>query len=305
VLVTGASGFIGSSLVPALVEAGHRPRLLLRREPAPGEAPADREVVVGDLAKPETLTAAAEGCDAVVHLGAATSAGRLRPEVARQVNVEGARALIDACLSAGCSRAIVMSTQHVHLETPGLYGETKRAADALFEASGLAVTALRPSLVYGRGTRGVFVRLASLADRLPVVPVLGPGNMQLRPVYLPDLIQIVIAVLARPELAGRTYDVGGPDVVSYVEFVDAIRRALGKAPRRVHLPLGISYALAAVLERVLPNPPLTTENVRGASVEAPCDLTALLRDLAPNLTPLERGLRATFADRAARATRPA
>lgn len=294
--MTGASGFIGSSLVPALIEAGYRPRLLLRREPAPSETLADREVAIGDLAKPQTLTAAAEGCDAVVHLGAATSAGRLRPEVARQVNVDGASALIDACLAGGCSRAIVMSTQHVHLETPGLYGETKRAADALFEASSLAVTALRPSLVYGRGTRGVFVRLAGLADRLPVVPILGPGRMQLRPLYLPDLIQIVIGLLARPELAGSTYDVGGPDAVSYAEFVDAIRRALGKAPRRVHLPLGISFAIAAVLERVLANPPLTTENVRGASVQAPCDLAALLRDLAPTLTPLEAGLRATFAD---------
>jgi NADH dehydrogenase len=296
VLVTGASGFIGSSLVPALARAGVRPRLLLRREPAPGEAPADGEVAIGDLAKPETLIAAAEGCDAVVHLGAATSAGRMLPEVAREVNVEGARALIDACLAGGCSRAIVMSTQHVHLESPGLYGETKREADALFEASGLATTALRPSLVYGRGTRGVFVRLAGLADRLPVVPILGSGDMKLRPVYLPDLIRIVIALLDRPELAGRTYDVGGPDVVSYAEFVDAIRRALGKAPRRIHLPLGISYAIAAILERVLPNPPLTTENVRGASVEAPCDLTALKQDLEPTLTPLEEGLRATFAD---------
>lgn len=297
VLVTGASGFIGSALVPALVEAGYRPRLLLRREPAPGGTPPGCEIALGDLVAPETLGAAAAGCEAVVHLGAATSAGRMRPEVARQVNVEGARALIDACLNAGCSRAIVMSTQHVHLEKPGLYGETKRAADALFEASGLAVTTLRPSLVYGPGSRGVFVRLAGLADRLPVVPILGPGHMQLRPLYLPDLVAIVIALLARPELAGRTYDVGGPDAVSYTEFVDAIRRALGKAPRRVHLPLGLSHALAAVLERVLPNPPLTTENVRGATVEAPCDLGPLLRDLAPTLTPLEAGLRATFAER--------
>jgi len=294
VLVTGASGFIGSALVPALREAGWVPRLLLRQAPREDAAMAGCEVAVGDLARPETLTPAAAGCDAVVHLGAATSAGRMRPEIARQVNVDGARALIEACLGAGCTRAIVMSTQHVHLEAPGLYGETKREADALFEASPLATTSLRPSLVYGRGTRGVFVRLAGLARRLPVVPILGPGTMQLRPLYLPDLVRIVLAVLARPDLAGRTYDVGGPEAVSYAEFVDAIRRALGKAPRRVHLPLGLSYVLATVFERVLPNPPITTENVRGATVEAPCDLGPLLRDLAPSLTPLEEGLRATL-----------
>jgi NADH dehydrogenase len=194
---------------------------------------------------------------------------------------------------------IVMSTQHVHLAVPGLYGETKRAADELFLTSGLAVTVLRPSLVYGRGSRGVFVRLATLVRRLPVVPIVGPGSMRLRPLYLPDLVGLVVAMLARPDLAGRTYDLGGPDVVTYAEFVDAICAALGKRLRRVHLPLGVSFALAAILERVLANPPLTTENVRGASVEAPCDIEPLLRDLDPSLTRLEVGLREALSDFAA------
>jgi NADH dehydrogenase len=295
VLVTGASGFIGSALVPALSAAGHVPRLLLRK-PAPHLVPPGAEVAIGDLEDPDSLRSAVRGCSAVVHLGAATSAGRLAREVAERVNVEGARALIEACREAGCSRVIVMSTQHVHLAAPGLYGETKRAADELFLGSGLAVTVLRPSLVYGRGTRGVFVRLAGLVQRLPIVPIIGPGSMRLRPLHLPDLVRLVVEVLARPDLAGRTYDVGGPDDVSYAEFVDAICRALGKRPRRVHLPLGLSFVLAAILERVLANPPLTTENVRGATVEAPCDLGPLLRDLRPALTPLELGLREAVAD---------
>jgi NADH dehydrogenase len=294
VLVTGASGFIGSALVPALAAAGHVPRLMLRR-PSAGPLPERAEVAIGDLTEPDSLGRAVRDCGAVVHLGAATSAGRLARGVAERVNVEGARLLIEACREAGCSRVIVMSTQHVHLDAPGLYGETKRAADELFLGSGLAVTVLRPSLVYGRGTRGVFVRLAGLVRWLPVVPILGPGSMQLRPLYLPDLVRLVVEVLARPDLAGRTYDVGGPDAVSYAEFVDAICRALGKRPRRVHLPLGVSFVLAAALERVLANPPLTTENVRGATVEAPCDLEPLLRDLRPTLTPLEVGLREAVA----------
>jgi NADH dehydrogenase len=295
VLVTGASGFIGTALVPALAEAGHAPRLLLRRPPpAPVRAPL--EIAIGDLAEPATLRAAAEGCAAVVHLGAATTSGRLDPDLARRVNVEGAAALIEACRAARCSRAIVMSTQHVHLEQPGLYGETKRAADALFAGSGLATTVFRPSLVYGRGTRGVFVRLARLVQRLPVVPILGPGSMSLRPLHLPDLVKLVVETLARDDVAGRTYDVGGPDLVTYVEFVDAICAALGKPPRRVHLPLPVSFAVAAVLERILADPPLTTENVRGATVQAPCDLGPLLRDFRPSLTPLAVGLREALGD---------
>src|SRR5207302_31820 len=83
------------------------------------------------------FAAAVAGTDAVVHLGAATSAGRLDPAVAYRVNVGGATALIAAARAAGCTRIVVMSTQHVHLPRPGLYGLTKRMADRLFLGSGL------------------------------------------------------------------------------------------------------------------------------------------------------------------------
>jgi NADH dehydrogenase len=298
VLVTGASGFIGAALTPRLAAAGYVPRLFLRRRPET-EPPAPVELAIGDLAEAASLRPAVEGADAVVHLGAATSTGALDPAVARRVNVEGARALIEACRAAGCSRIIAMSTQHVHLARPGVYGETKRSADELFERSGLAVTILRPSLVYGRGSRGVFTRLAGLVAKLPVIPIIGSGRARLRPVYLPDLALLVVQALGRPELAGRSYDVGGPDVVSYEDFVAAICTALGRPFRRIHLPISLSLALAVCMERVLANPPLTVENVRGAMVEAPCDLEALVRDFRPTLTPLEVGLRETFADAAA------
>ncbi len=128
VLVTGASGFIGTALAPRLAAAGHVPRLLFRRPPNPVPA-TPGEIVQGDLAEPATLGAAVAGAEAVVHLGAATSGGRLDPAVAYRVNVGGATALIEAARAAGCTRIVVMSTQHVHLPRPGHYGLTKRMAD--------------------------------------------------------------------------------------------------------------------------------------------------------------------------------
>ena len=186
---------------------------------------------------------------------------------------------------------IVLSTQHVYLPAPGLYGRTKRMADRIFLESGLPATILRPSLVYGRGSRGVFVRLATLVRKLPVIPVIGPGQWRLRPLFLDDLLDVILAVLARPELAGRTYDIGGPDLVTYDEFLSAICGAIGRRCRTVHLPLGVSFALAWTLERILPTPPLTTDNVRGAVRDAHCDPRALQRDLRPRLTPLTEGLK--------------
>ncbi len=293
-LVTGASGFIGTALVPRLVAAGHVPRLLFRQPPAsPPAAPV--EIARGDLTQPETLRVAADGCEAVIHLGAATSAGKIDPAMAYRVNVGGTSALIDACLATRCRRVLIMSTQHVHLQHCGLYGRTKRIADALFTSSSLEVTVLRPSLVYGPGTRGVFVKLATLVQKLPVVPVIGPGRWHLRPLYLDDLLAVIVQTLAHPELAGRTYDIGGPDRVTYDEFLTAICAALGRRCRRVHLPIPVSFVLAWTLERLLPSPPLTVENVYGSLLEAPCDLRALLHDYHPQLTPLAEGLRRTLA----------
>lgn len=293
--MTGASGFLGSALAPALLAAGHVPRLFVRRPPPVPPAKAS-EIALGDLTDERSLEAAVRDTNAVVHLGAATSAGRIDPAHAHRVNVGGASALIAACRASACRRIVVLSTQHVHLKHPGVYGRTKRIADTLFSGSGLDVTILRPSLVYGRGRRGVFVKLAGLVRKLPVIPVVGPGSFCLRPLFLPDLLSLITETLARPELAGRTYDVGGPDLVSYDRFLEAICCALGRSCRRVHLPIPISFAIAWTLERLLSNPPLTVENVHGARLTAPCDLTALLRDFRPRLTPLSEGLPQALAD---------
>jgi NADH dehydrogenase len=295
VVVTGASGFIGTALIPRLVAAGHLPRLIVRQPPAAPPAP-PVEVIAGDLTSPASLRAAIAGADAVVHLGAATSAGRLDPAVAYRVNVGGATALIEACRAAGCRRVVVLSTQHVHLPRCGTYGRTKRIADALFAGSGLDVTILRPSLVYGPGSRGVFVKLAGLVRRLPVIPVVGPGTWHLRPLYLDDLVAVIVETLARPDVSGRTYDVGGTELITYNEFLQAICAALGRPCRRVHISLVFGFALAWLLERMLANPPLTVDNVYGSLLDVPCDLRALLRDFRPALTPLTVGLQRTFAE---------
>ena len=293
VLVTGASGFIGSALVPRLVAAGHAPRLFVRRAPATPPA-AGVEMVQGDLTDAASLGNAVKGMDAVIHLGAATSAGRTDPALAYRVNVGGASALVAACRAAHCRRIVAVSTQHVHLARPGVYGRTKRIADTIFLGSGLDVTVLRPSLVYGAGGQGVFAKIAALAAKLPVIPVVGPGQWHLRPVWVQDLNAVIIETLARPQTVGRTYDVGGRERVTYDEMLAAICKTLGKPCRPLHLPIPLCFILAWFLERVLPNPPLTTENVHGALVEAPCDLSALDRDLKPDITPFAEGLRQTL-----------
>jgi nucleoside-diphosphate-sugar epimerase len=287
VLVTGGTGFIGAALVPRLLESGYAPRLLVRATPA--IAPPGVEIVGGDVADPRQLIAAAAGAVAIVHMAAATSSGRLDPAIAYRVNVGAASALVAASRATG-ARVVVLSTQHVYLPRPGLYGRTKRMADRLLLDSGIPVTVLRPSLVYGPGTRGVFVKLANLVRGLPVVPIVGPGTWRMRPVFLDDLVSVILEVLRRPELAGRVYDVGGPDSVDFNAFVSAIAEAAGRRARPVHLPLPAAFGLAWVMERILPRPPLTTDNVRGAVMDARYDPRPLERDGRAPRTSLSAGL---------------
>jgi NADH dehydrogenase len=190
----------------------------------------------------------------------------------------------------------VLSTQHVYLRRCGSYGRTKRIADALFADSGLDVTILRPSLVYGPGSRGVFAKLAGFVRRLPVIPVIGPGTWHLRPVYLDDLVTLIVETLSRPAVSGRTYDVGGPERITYNDFLIAICTALARPCRRLHIPLALGFTLAWILERALANPPLTVDNVYGSLLDVPCDLRALLRDFRPVLTPLAVGLHRTLGE---------
>src|SRR4029077_5044804 len=107
------------------------------------------------------LVAAAAGAEGIVHPAPGNSSGGVGPAIAYRVNVGAASALVEASRASG-ARVIVLSTQHVYLPRPGLYGRTKRMAHRLLLDSGIAVTVLRPSLVYGPGTRGVFVKLADI-----------------------------------------------------------------------------------------------------------------------------------------------
>jgi hypothetical protein len=292
--VTGASGFIGSALVPRLVAAGHTPRLFVRRAPAtPPAAPV--EIAQGDLTDAASLRAAVAGTDTVIHLGAATSAGRTDPAIAYRVNVGGASALVEACQAAGCRRIVAVSTQHVHLPRPGVYGRTKRIARRDLPRLGTRRDRAPPEPRVRRRRPGRVRedrRPRREAPRHPgrragaVAPPAGVGGG-------PERGHPLRAREGPRRSAAPTTSAGA----SASRTTRCWRRSagpIGKPCRPLHLPIPLCFVLAWFLERLLPNPPLTTENVHGALVEAPCDLSALDRDLKPAITPFAEGLRQTL-----------
>ncbi|MGH7319119.1 MAG: NAD-dependent epimerase/dehydratase family protein [Candidatus Rokuibacteriota bacterium] len=268
VLVTGAAGFIGRDLVDHLLESGYRVRAFVRPARARDLPVTERLAAApGDLRDREALIEAVAGVQAVAHLGARKAD---EPDSV-EVNVRGAERLAEACQRKGVRRLVNVSTQSVKLPRAGTYGRTKGEAERVLHASGLDVTSLRPSVVYGPDVTGVFARMRHFMIRLPVLPVIGDGRWRSRPIHVRDVSRAVRACLESDATIGGIYDLGGPDEVSMDEFLDMIGATLGIRRRKLHIPASLGLVAASVLSRLMERPPVTVSNVLGSTQEASCD----------------------------------
>jgi predicted dehydrogenase/nucleoside-diphosphate-sugar epimerase len=293
IFVTGASGFIGSHLVPALVAEGYDVVALVRPTSDTSllcGTPA--RLVTGDVTDLASLMQGLEGCQAVVHLAAATQIPD--PRRSYSVTVGGTDNLITACKAQGVSRVIAISTITTGRKVVGAYGEAKRKADALLMDSGLAVTILRPSLVYGPGAGGLFRKMLQYIEKLPVVPIIGSGRYLLQPVHVGDVVEAIIRCLQSPETIGNNYDLVGPDDIDFNQFVEAILEELGVRKPMIHLPASLCLLGARALSLVFSKPPISTDNVIGMIQDTPFDREPARRDLAFSPRGLREGLRSTL-----------
>jgi len=293
VLVTGASGFIGRRLVARLVDGGHAVTALVRTPPAFSDRGAGRvTIAAGDITDPGAVAAAAAGCAAIVHLANAT--GVHDEARVHAVNVGGTEHVLAAAHAAG-SRVVFTSTISAMRARVGPYGRSKRLAEEQVRASGVPYVILRPSLVYGGGDTGLVASLVRYLSALPVVPVIGNGRIAIDPVHIDDVCAVIEACLTRDDVLGRTYDVIGPDRVSFDDFLARLGKVLGVRRRLLHLPAPVALLAARMLSRVMANPPLTVDNVLGLTSPASLDRDAALRDFPIAWTPLDVGLRGLIA----------
>lgn len=278
-LLTGASGFIGSHVARAAVQRGDAVRCLVR----PGSdcstlTGLSVEVMRGDVTDRDSLRRAAAGADAAIHCAAVTSEGA--PDFAHsyRVNVMGTRNLVEACVEEEVGRLVLISTQSATLQNRGAYGRTKLEAERVVAASGLPYTILRPSTVYGPGARGLFAKLRHHVDRLPVVPMVGDGRQRLRPIYVGDLADAILKCCRSESTVGKSYDLGGLDGVSFADLIDGIAGLVGKKRAKVGLPVPLCLAGARLLTLVFKKPPLTVDNVVGLAQMEECDIAPAQSD---------------------------
>jgi uncharacterized protein YbjT (DUF2867 family) len=255
ILVTGGTGFIGPKIVRKLRAEGKGVRCLVRDRGRGRQLESwGAELVEGDVTDRASLDRAVAGCDAVIHL-VAIIAGR--PRDFERVMEQGTRNLVEAARVAGVRRFVLMSALGTTEATRDLvpYYHAKWEMEEAVRESGIEHVIFRPSFVFGAdgGALQQFTRVARLS---PVTPIVGSGRQRLQPIWVEDFA----AAVDKPEAANQTFEIGGPDVLTWNEFWERLKRVRGMRRPSVHVPTRLLRAQAVVLER-LPRPPVTRDQL--------------------------------------------
>ncbi len=315
ILVTGATGFLGSALVTELVKQGQPVRLLVRDEKKAREQFGDAVTIVrGEITDVEQVKQAVEGATTIYHFVGRLYHPSVPTELYRQTHVEGTRIILEACKGQSqLKRFVHCSTTGVHGET----GKTPAAEDAPFaptnpyEATklegellalkaqrewGLPVTVVRPGLVYGPGDLHLLGFFSSI--RKGLFRVIDGGKALLHPIYIDDMTDAFLLSAEEPAAIGHSYNIAGDHAVTIKELSTAIAHSMGKELPSSSIPLWLAN-LASDIFSFIPGfqgerAPLTRSRVKFLTNSRVYSIERARRDLgfAPRME-LEEGMRLT------------
>lgn len=260
--VFGGSGFIGRYVVQRLAALGCTVRVCgryatdgaaLRTQGTVGQIVPMRAPITDDAA----VARAVAGADWVVNLVGILFEGR-RGDFAR-IHAEGAGRVARLAAAAGVSRLVQVSAIGADAQSPSDYARTKAEGEAAVRAAFPGAVVLRPSVVFG-AEDGFFNRFAGLASMLPFMPVIS-GGTRFQPVFVGDVADAIVASLTREDTVGRTYELGGPRVMSMRDVLSYVLETTGRRRIMLDAPIGLVRFKARFLE-LLPTPPITRDQLK-------------------------------------------
>jgi uncharacterized protein YbjT (DUF2867 family) len=293
VAVAGGTGFIGRTIARRLAALPQLHVRVLSRNlerARPRLADLEAEFVRGEVTEPATLPSALAGVSAVVsavQFDGYPIENPRRGLTFERIDLGGTLALLAAANAAGVVRFIYVSgaAADENSRHPGFRAKGK--AERAIRESGLEYTILRPSLVYGPEDTVVnnFARAIRLA---PVFPVPGTGRQTLQPVLVDDLAACVALAISGRGRNG-TYDIGGPDLMTFDDLIRLIMDLTGHRRPIVHVPESVMRAIGAIAE-LLPTPPLSRDAVTFVTADNSCDIAPLLAEFGVKLTSVRAGM---------------
>ena len=276
VAVVGATGFVGSHVVPRLVASGHRVRAVSRSGRRLSAWGAEVETAAANIETGNGLVDALRGVDALVHLVAIPrERGGRRLE---DVNVRGVEHVVAAAEEAGARRMVHLSVLGVTDDPKLRYLSSKWRGEQAVRSSSLEWVVLRPSLLFGRGDGFFSLIETTLTWWSPgIVAIPGDGLTRFQPLSVEDVAIAVERCVAEKERAGSTYELGGPAYLTYREIVDTVMRVTGKRRLKLNLPVPVISAITAVTDRILPIFPVSHDQIASLGRPNYTDLDAFQR----------------------------
>lgn len=248
VLVTGATGFTGSRLVPLLLKSGFQVRAFVR--PTSDRSPLSTltvEWVTGDLSNPETLTAALHGVDALVNI-ASLGFGHVD-------------SILRSAKEAGVKRGIFISTTAIFTRLNASSKSIRLTAEESIQSSGLDYTILRPTMIYGSPRDRNMWRLIRLLRITPIMPIFGDGESLQQPIFVDDVAQAMLLALGTDATIGKSYNIAGKTPLTYNQVIDTVASTLDKRVWKLHLPYMPIVRMLQFAERMRIRLPIKAEQV--------------------------------------------
>jgi NADH dehydrogenase len=298
ILVTGASGYIGSHLVASLRNEGLPVVCLVRKETPQAQiqylCACGAQCVTGDLLDAGTLVPQIQGkVKRVVHLVGSIVASK--SESFQTVHREKTARLVSICKEIGVEKIVLLTAVGAAADAQSEYGRTKWMAEEEVRNSGIPYLILRASLVFGNlgGLRNskMLIRLGELVQRTPFVPVLGNGKNKIQPVFIGDLITCLKKAVTDDQLSGKTFDIAGPEQMTFDAMIDKIADYYDVRRIKIHIPIPLVYPMAYILEKILPVPPISRDQLRLLQKDNVCDIEEMKKNFPVKMVSFKDGFK--------------
>ena len=234
ILLTGATGYTGRFLLHRMAAGAEPLRCIVRASSDCSQLSAlGVEYHIGDLTDPGSVRTAFIGADKVVHLA----------------HIRYAPTILE-CVDASVEHVVLVSSLRRFSRVLSPSVEEVIAGEECARAAGIPCTILRPAMIYGPGDDRNIGRLAMYLQRRSWIPIFGSGEYLQQPVYVEDVVDVVLAALDRPRSRGRSYNVAGAEKLTYNCLIDRVGGAVGVRPRKVHIPVQLTLAGLWCMERM-------------------------------------------------------
>lgn len=268
IFIAGASGFVGSHIAKKLIAGGHKVIGLVHKRSTENVKGLSIEQREGSLLDLESLRRSVRGANVLVN--AVGIIKEVKDKTFDGIHRQGVENLIAAARENGIQRFIQISALGAGTGIDTAYFRTKEAGEKALAASGLDWTIFRPAMIFGSGD-GFSTQMLAMMKKAPFMPVAGDGKYKLQMVYIEDVAECILCAVENPRTYGQTYCLGGPDVMTMNEILDFLGRWKNIKRMKIHIPLSIMRPMAAIMEKILPNPPVTPDQLKMLTAERVCD----------------------------------